>query len=107
MRQIFHFVKTTAFGGAIFLLPFAAALLAVVKAGKMAVDGVTPLAEKLPFPRRGGYRHLCRRGLVAGTGGVRRSAFRTISVNQKGCSIVPRRQGSKQTASLRRPSKIH
>jgi len=51
MRQIFDFVKTTAFGGAIFLLPFAAALLVVVKAGKMAVDSVTPLAEKLPFPK--------------------------------------------------------
>src|ERR1700730_14419334 len=51
MRQIFDFVKTTAFGGAIFLLPFAAALLVVVKAGKMAVDSVTPLAENLPFPK--------------------------------------------------------
>jgi uncharacterized membrane protein len=51
MRQIFDFVKTTALGGAIFLLPFAAALLVVVKAGKMAVDSVTPLAEKLPLPK--------------------------------------------------------
>ena len=51
MRQIFDFMKTTALGGAIFLLPFAAALLVVVKAGKMAVDSVTPLAEKLPFPK--------------------------------------------------------
>ena len=50
MRQIFDFVKTTALGGAIFLLPFAA-MLVVVKAGKMAVDSVTPLAEKLPYPR--------------------------------------------------------
>ena len=33
------------------MLPFAAALLVVVKAGKMAVDSVTPLAEKLPFPK--------------------------------------------------------
>ena len=48
MRQIFDFVKTTALGGAIFLLPFAAMLIVVVKAGKMAVDSVTPLAEKLP-----------------------------------------------------------
>jgi hypothetical protein len=51
MRQIFDFVKTTVLGGAIFLLPFAATLLVVVKAGKMAVDSVTPLAEKLPFPK--------------------------------------------------------
>jgi uncharacterized membrane protein len=51
MRQIFDFVKTTALGGAIFLLPFAAVLLVVVKAGKMAVDSVTPLAEKLPLPK--------------------------------------------------------
>ncbi len=51
MRQIFDFVKTTALGGAIFLLPFAAMLVVVVKAGKMAVDSVTPLAEKLPYPR--------------------------------------------------------
>jgi uncharacterized membrane protein len=51
MRQIFDFVKTTVLGGAIFLLPFAAALLVVVKAGKMAVDRVTPLAEKLPLPK--------------------------------------------------------
>jgi hypothetical protein len=26
-------------------------LIVVVKAGKMAVDSVTPLAEKLPFPK--------------------------------------------------------
>lgn len=51
MRQIFDFVKTTVVGGAIFLLPFAAVLLVVIKAGKMAVDSVTPLAEKLPFPK--------------------------------------------------------
>ena len=51
MRQIFDFVKTTVLGGAIFLLPFAAVLLVVVKAGRMAVDSVTPLAEKLPFPK--------------------------------------------------------
>ena len=51
MRKIFGFVKTTVLGGAIFLLPFAAILLIVVKAGKMAVDSVTPLAEKLPFPK--------------------------------------------------------
>ncbi|MGA7658033.1 MAG: hypothetical protein WCA96_14830 [Methylocella sp.] len=47
MRQIFDFVKTTVVGGAIFLLPFAAVLLVVIKAGKMAVDSATPLAEKL------------------------------------------------------------
>jgi len=51
MRQIFDFVKTTVLGGAIFLLPFAAVLVIVVKAGKMAVDSVTPLAEKLPLPK--------------------------------------------------------
>ncbi len=47
MRHIFDFVKTTVVGGAIFLLPFAAVLLVVIKAGKMAVDSATPLAEKL------------------------------------------------------------
>jgi uncharacterized membrane protein len=51
MRKIFDFVKTTVLGGALFLLPFAAILLIVVKAGKMAIDSVTPLAEKLPFPK--------------------------------------------------------
>ncbi|MBG0810344.1 DUF502 domain-containing protein [Methylosinus sp. H3A] len=51
MRQIFDFVKTTVLGGAIFLFPFAAILLVVVKAGNMAVDSVTPLAEKLPIPK--------------------------------------------------------
>jgi len=51
MRKIFDFVKTTALGGAILLLPFAATLVIIVKAGKMAVDGVTPLAETLPFPK--------------------------------------------------------
>jgi len=51
MRKIFDFVKTTALGGAIFLLPFAAMLIVVVKAGKMAVDSVTPLAETLPLPK--------------------------------------------------------
>jgi hypothetical protein len=50
MRRILNFVKTTALGGAIFLLPFAAMLLIVIKAGKMAIDAVTPLAEKLPIP---------------------------------------------------------
>ncbi len=47
MRYIFDFVKTTVVGGAIFLLPFAAVLLVVIKAGKMAVDSATPLAERL------------------------------------------------------------
>ena len=51
MRQIWDFVKTTVLGGAIFLLPIAATLLIVVKAGKMAIDAATPLAEKLPFSR--------------------------------------------------------
>ena len=51
MRQIFDFVKTTVVGGAIFLLPFAAVLLIVIKAGKMAVDSATPLAEKLPISK--------------------------------------------------------
>ena len=51
MRQIWNFVKTTVLGGAIFLLPFAAILVIVVKAGKMAVDAATPVAEKLPFPK--------------------------------------------------------
>jgi uncharacterized membrane protein len=44
-------VKTTVLGGAIFLLPFAAILLVVIKAGKMAVDAATPLAEKLPISK--------------------------------------------------------
>ena len=51
MRQILDFVKTTVLGGAIFLLPFAAILLLVLKAGKMAVDTATPLAEKLPISK--------------------------------------------------------
>jgi uncharacterized membrane protein len=51
MRQIWQFVKTTVLGGAIFLLPVAATFIIVVKAGKMAVDTVTPLAEKIPFPK--------------------------------------------------------
>jgi hypothetical protein len=55
MRQIFDFVKTTVLGGAIFLLPFAAVLIVVVKAGKMAVDSVTPLAEKLCPPLSGEF----------------------------------------------------
>jgi uncharacterized membrane protein len=38
-------------GGAVFLLPIAATLVIVIKAGKMAVDTATPLAEKLPFPK--------------------------------------------------------
>jgi len=33
------------------LLPFAAVLIVVVKAGKMAVDSVTPLAERVPLPK--------------------------------------------------------
>ncbi len=51
MRQIFDFMKTTVVGGAIFLLPFAAVFLVVIKAGKMAVDSATPLAEKLPISK--------------------------------------------------------
>ena len=33
------------------MLPIAAIAVVVVKAGKMAVDTATPLAEKLPFPK--------------------------------------------------------
>ncbi|WP_374547363.1 hypothetical protein [Rhodoblastus sp.] len=51
MKQIFEFVKTTVLGGIIFLLPFAATILVVVKVGKMAVDGIMPLAEHLPIPK--------------------------------------------------------
>jgi uncharacterized membrane protein len=51
MRQIWQFIKTTALGGAIFLLPIAATLVIVVKAGKMAVDTATPLADKLPLSK--------------------------------------------------------
>jgi hypothetical protein len=38
-------------GGIVFLLPVAAILVVIVKAGKMALDTVTPLAEKLPFSK--------------------------------------------------------
>jgi len=38
-------------GGIVFLLPIAATVVIVVKAGKMAVDTATPLAGKLPFPK--------------------------------------------------------
>jgi uncharacterized membrane protein len=51
LRRIWQFVKTTVLGGAIFLLPIAATIVILVKAGKMAVDAATPLAEKLPFPK--------------------------------------------------------
>ena len=51
MKRVWQFVKTTVLGGAIFLLPIAATLVIIVKAGKMAVDAATPLAEKLPFPK--------------------------------------------------------
>ena len=51
MRRIWQFVKTTVLGGAIFLLPTAATIVIFVKAGKMAVDAATPLAEKLPLPK--------------------------------------------------------
>src|SRR5262249_57662464 len=51
MRQIWEFVKTTVLGGVIFLLPLAATILIVVKAGKMAIDTATPLAEKLPLSK--------------------------------------------------------
>jgi uncharacterized membrane protein len=65
MRRIWQFVKTTVLGGAIFLLPIAATLVIIVKAGKMAVDTATPLAEKLPFPKgqaayEQGLRHATR-----------------------------------------------
>lgn len=51
MRPIFDFVKTTVVGGAIFLLPFAAVFLIIVKAGKMAIDSAMPLAERLPISK--------------------------------------------------------
>jgi uncharacterized membrane protein len=51
MRQIWDFVKTTVLGGAIFLLPIAATILIVVKAGKMAIDTAMPLADKLPLSK--------------------------------------------------------
>jgi uncharacterized membrane protein len=51
MSKIWDFVKATVLGGIVFLLPIAATVVIVVKAGKMAVDTATPLAEKLPFPK--------------------------------------------------------
>ena len=51
MRQIWNFVKATVLGGIVFLLPIAATVVVVVKAGRMAADTATPLAEKLPFPK--------------------------------------------------------
>ena len=51
MRQIFDFVKTTVVGGAIFLLPFAAVLLVVIKAGKMAVDSRRHSRKSCQFPK--------------------------------------------------------
>ena len=51
MRQIWEFVKTAVLGGAIFLLPIAATILIVVKAGKMAIHTAMPLADKLPLSK--------------------------------------------------------
>jgi uncharacterized membrane protein len=51
MRRIWDFVKATMLGGIVFLIPVAAILVVIVKAGKMALDTVTPLAEKLPFSK--------------------------------------------------------
>jgi hypothetical protein len=51
MRRIWDFVKATMLGGIVFLLHVAAILVVIVKAGKMALDTVTPLAEKLPFSK--------------------------------------------------------
>ncbi|PPD43057.1 MAG: hypothetical protein CTY15_11190 [Methylocystis sp.] len=51
MRPILSFCKTTIIGGVVFLLPIAAMLVIVVKAGALAVQAVAPLAEKLPFPK--------------------------------------------------------
>ena len=64
MRQIFDFEKTTALGGAIFLLPFAAMLIVVVKAGKMAVDSVTPVT----IPRQSRGLYFCEPLKAAGRG---------------------------------------
>src|SRR5262245_13482214 len=65
MRQIWEFVKTTVLGGVIFLLPLAATLLIVVKAGKMAIDTATPLAEKLPLSKGGAVLAIYIVGAVA------------------------------------------
>jgi uncharacterized membrane protein len=51
MRGIWDFVKTTVIGGVVFLLPAAAMMVIVVKAGALAVGAVAPLAEKLPLPK--------------------------------------------------------
>ena len=51
MRQIWNFVKATVLGGIVFLLPIAATVVVVVKAGKMAADTATPLRKSFPFPK--------------------------------------------------------
>ena len=79
MRQIFDFVKTTVVGGAIFLLPFAAVLLVVIKAGKMAVNSRDATRGKAAnFKGRGGSRRLSRRDFFACASGLHRWAFRAF-----------------------------
>ncbi len=51
MNRLWNFIKTTIIGGLVFLLPIAAGIVVVVKAGAMAVNAVSPLADRLPFPK--------------------------------------------------------
>jgi uncharacterized membrane protein len=77
MRRIWQFVKTTVLGGAIFLLPIAATLVIIVKAGKMAVDTATPLSQ-----RAGGPSCLRHRSYGARACIFRGRGLRTLPVNQ-------------------------
>ena len=50
MRKIWKFIKATLLGGILFLLPFAVAIVVVVKAAQIALRAADPLVELLPFP---------------------------------------------------------
>ena len=51
MTKLLEFIKTTIVGGLLFLLPIVATALIFFKAGKMAAEVATPLADKLPLPK--------------------------------------------------------
>lgn len=51
MTPVWGYIKTTVLGGLIFLLPIAATVVIIVKAGRMALDAASPLADKLPLPK--------------------------------------------------------
>jgi uncharacterized membrane protein len=51
MYHMWKFIKTTIIGGLVFLLPIATGIVVVAKAGAMAVNAVSPLADRLPFPK--------------------------------------------------------